>query len=64
MVQLRLPENSRINRNGKVLKAPAGATNLRTFKVYRYDPDAGENPRVDTFEVGAWTAADRWCSMR
>ncbi|MBM4199616.1 MAG: succinate dehydrogenase iron-sulfur subunit, partial [Gammaproteobacteria bacterium] len=51
MVQLRLPENSRINRHGKVHKAPAGATNVRTFKVYRYDPDAGENPRVDTFEV-------------
>ena len=51
MAQLRLPENSRINRNGKVHKAPAGATNVRTFKVYRYDPSAGDNPRVDTFEV-------------
>jgi succinate dehydrogenase / fumarate reductase iron-sulfur subunit len=51
MVQLRLPENSRINRNGKVHKAPAEATHVRTFKVYRYDPGSGENPRVDTFEV-------------
>jgi succinate dehydrogenase / fumarate reductase iron-sulfur subunit len=51
MVQLRLPENSRINRNGQVHKAPAGATRVRTFKVYRYDPDAGETPRVDTFEI-------------
>ena len=35
----------------KVHKAPAGAKNLRTFKVYRYDPDGGENPRVDSFEL-------------
>jgi succinate dehydrogenase / fumarate reductase iron-sulfur subunit len=51
MAEFRLPENSRINRNGKVHPAPAGATRVRTFKVYRYDPDSGENPRVDTFEV-------------
>ena len=51
MAEFRLPANSRINKDGKVHKAPAGSNNVRTFKVYRYDPDGGENPRIDTFEV-------------
>jgi succinate dehydrogenase / fumarate reductase iron-sulfur subunit len=45
-----LPANSKI-RDGRTIAAPAGAKNLRKFKVYRYDPDSGENPRVDTYEV-------------
>ena len=24
---------------------------MKSFEVYRYDPDSGENPRLDTFEV-------------
>jgi succinate dehydrogenase / fumarate reductase iron-sulfur subunit len=24
---------------------------MRTFEIYRYDPDSGENPRLDAFEV-------------
>ena len=51
MAEFRLPPNSRVNKNGKVHKAPAGATQVRTFRIYRFDPDAGENPRVDTYEV-------------
>ena len=27
------------------------ASASRTFKIYRYDPDSGENPRYDTFEI-------------
>jgi len=50
MAQFRLPPNSRI-KQGKVHKAPADAANLRRFVVYRYDPDTGDNPRVDTYEV-------------
>ena len=41
---------SRIGR-GKTWPAPAGATRVKTFEIYRYDPDSGENPRLDTFEV-------------
>ena len=42
-----------IKSNGRVHKAAAGARNVRTFKVYRFDPDssAGEGPRIDTFEL-------------
>lgn len=51
MAEFRLPKNSRISGNGKYYSAPAGATNTRKFKIYRYDPDDGQNPRVDTYDV-------------
>jgi succinate dehydrogenase / fumarate reductase, iron-sulfur subunit len=41
---------SRIER-GKAWSAPDGATRTKRFEIYRYDPDSGENPRLDTFEV-------------
>lgn len=50
MAQFRLPKNSRIQK-GQLFKAPAGATNIKRFRIYRYDPDSGENPRVDIYEV-------------
>jgi succinate dehydrogenase / fumarate reductase iron-sulfur subunit len=52
MVQLFLPPNSR-PRKGVTHKAPAGATDVRTFRIYRFDPTSGENPRIDTFELDA-----------
>lgn len=50
MAQFRLPENSKI-RPGKVHKAPAGAKDVRTFRIYRFDPDSGATPSVDSYEV-------------
>ena len=50
MAEFRLPKNSRVTK-GKAFPAPAGATNTRTFRVYRWDPDDGDNPRVDSYEV-------------
>ncbi len=50
MAEFRLPANSRIAR-GKHFPAPEGAKRVRRFVVYRYDPDSGENPRTDTYEV-------------
>ena len=52
MAQITLPKNSKIDKSaGKTFKAPAGAKNIRVFKIYRYDPDTQANPRVDTYEV-------------
>lgn len=51
MAEFTLPQNSKINKNGKSYKAPEGTKNVRAFKVYRYDPDSGANPRMDTYEV-------------
>ncbi len=50
MAEFILPKNSRV-RKGKDWPAPAGATNVRTFKVYRWNPDDGANPRLDTYRV-------------
>ena len=50
MVQLTLPKNSTIG-TGQTWPKPEGATNLREFRVYRWNPDDGENPRVDTYYV-------------
>ena len=50
MVQLILPKNSRIV-PGKVWPKPEGATRLREFRIYRWDPEDGRNPRLDTFFV-------------
>ncbi len=41
---------SRIER-GRTWTVPAGATHVKTFEIYRYDPDHGGNPRLDSFEV-------------
>ncbi|WP_022700675.1 succinate dehydrogenase iron-sulfur subunit [Oceanicaulis alexandrii] len=52
MVQLTLPKNSQVKK-GKVWPKPddADPKNLRAFKVYRYDPETGENPSWDTYYV-------------
>ena len=50
MVQLTLPKNSTI-RTGKTWPKPEGATNLRKVQIYRWNPDDGQNPSVDTYHV-------------
>ena len=52
MVQFTLPENSKFGSEpGRHHPAPAGATRVRRFQVYRFDPDSGEKPRVDSYEL-------------
>lgn len=50
MAQFRLPANSRIGK-GKKFPAPAGAKNVKQFKIYRWNPDDGKNPSVDTYDI-------------
>jgi succinate dehydrogenase / fumarate reductase iron-sulfur subunit len=50
MAEFTLPKNSKI-KPGKTHPAPAGAKRIKKFRVYRYDPDTKENPRIDTYEV-------------
>jgi succinate dehydrogenase iron-sulfur subunit len=50
MVQLNLPQNSRI-KDGKTWPRPQGATNLRECHIYRWSPDDDENPRMDVYFV-------------
>jgi len=50
MATFTLPKNSTVG-TGKTHKAPAGAKQVKNFKIYRWDPDSGENPRNDTYEI-------------
>jgi succinate dehydrogenase / fumarate reductase iron-sulfur subunit len=50
MVQLTLPKNSKITR-GKSWLAPAGAKRTSEFRVYRWNPEDGRNPRIDSYFV-------------
>jgi succinate dehydrogenase / fumarate reductase iron-sulfur subunit len=50
MVAFNLPLNSRVDR-GRIFRAPAETPRVREFKIYRWNPDDGTNPRTDTYEV-------------
>ena len=50
MVEFTLPKNSRIG-VGTTHPAPENATNIRRFLVYRWSPDGGKNPSMDTYEI-------------
>ncbi len=51
MVQLTLPRNSKITGRGRVFVAPEGAKNVKRFKIYRWNPDSDENPRMDIYHI-------------
>jgi len=52
MVEFTLPSNSQIDRAaGKTFRAPAGAKQVRSFRIYRFDPASGQKPRIDTYEL-------------
>ena len=52
MAQFRLPANSRYaDLPGRHHPAPAGATRVRQFRVYRFDPESKEPPRIDRYDV-------------
>jgi succinate dehydrogenase / fumarate reductase, iron-sulfur subunit len=43
-------KSSRITR-GKSWPPPHGARRVKAFEIYRFDPDAGNGPRIETFHV-------------
>ena len=50
MAEFSLPANSRVE-TGVTYGAQKASGSTRSFKVYRYDPDTEENPRIDTYEI-------------
>ena len=50
MVQLNLPQNSKIT-EGKTWQRPSGARHVTAFRIYRWNPEDGANPRMDTYFV-------------
>lgn len=51
MAEFTLPKNSKIKSGKKVNAAAPDAKRTKKFNVYRYDPDTGENPRMDEFTI-------------
>jgi len=50
MVEFALPKNSTLQK-GKEFPASKNATRIKRFEVYRWNPDTGENPRIDIFHI-------------
>lgn len=50
MAQFTLPKNSKIT-EGKTWPKPPGSNRLSEFRIYRWNPDDGANPRIDTYYV-------------
>ncbi|CAK0778923.1 succinate:quinone oxidoreductase, iron-sulfur cluster binding protein [uncultured Gammaproteobacteria bacterium] len=50
MVEFTLPPNSVVGAGKKVSDA-RGAKNARVFKIYRWNPDDGQTPKLDEFEI-------------
>jgi len=48
MAELTLPKNSRVGK-GRVFPAPEGAKRTKEFRIYRWNPDDGKNPVLDTY---------------
>lgn len=53
MVEIRLPKNSR-PKKGKhypCTEKNSKTPNIKTIQIYRWDPDIGDNPRYDTYDI-------------
>jgi succinate dehydrogenase iron-sulfur subunit len=50
MAEFTLPAHSKVG-TGKTFPAAAGAKRVKDFKIYRWNPEDGQNPRLDTYQV-------------
>jgi len=50
MVQLTLPKNSKVE-PGKTWNQPTGSGDWREIRIYRWNPEDGKNPRLDTYWI-------------
>lgn len=51
MADFRLPPNSRVREGEKHAVHTNSSAETKIFKIYRYNPDDGNNPRIDTYEI-------------
>ena len=51
MATFTLPANSKIQKTGTQHSAADAGSRVKSFTVYRYDPDSGQNPRYDRFDI-------------
>jgi succinate dehydrogenase / fumarate reductase iron-sulfur subunit len=50
MFPMPLPKGSRVAA-GEVWPLPSGVANTKRFRIYRWNPENGGNPRLDTFTL-------------
>ncbi len=50
MVEFTLPKNSVVQK-GPIYKVQENVKNIRVVEVYRWNPETGENPRIDSYEI-------------
>ncbi len=50
MAEFTLPKHSKVQ-SGKIFNAAEDAKRKKRILVYRWDPDNGDNPRLDTYEI-------------
>ncbi|HEX2581739.1 MAG TPA: succinate dehydrogenase iron-sulfur subunit [Dongiaceae bacterium] len=50
MAQLTLPRDMQ-PKSGRVHARDVGAKRTKSFRIYRWDPDKGGNPTIDTYEI-------------
>ncbi len=50
MAEFTLPKHSTIT-PGKSISAANGSQRSKVFRIYRWDPDTDENPRLDSYEI-------------
>ena len=50
MAQFTLPKHSKI-KPGRAFNGANGAKRKKTLRIYRWDPDTGENPRIDSYQI-------------
>tara|TARA_B100000287_G_scaffold435539_1_gene504345 strand:+ start:1172 stop:1957 length:786 start_codon:yes stop_codon:yes gene_type:complete len=51
MAKFTLPVNSIVRKGKKFKSSSSNKDNIKTFEIYRYNPDNSENPCTDTFDV-------------
>ena len=59
MVQLTLPKNSKVS-IGKTYKLQKKTSNQKVFKIYRFDPESGNLPSIDKYEVDLDSCGPIW----
>ena len=50
MAEFTLPKNSKVQK-GKKYPAKSDAKKVRTFRIYRWNPDDKQNPSIDEYEI-------------
>ncbi len=50
MAKFTLPKHSKIQ-PGETINAASGGARAKTLRVYRWDPDTGDNPRLDSYTI-------------